>query len=122
MDKQCNVRDIRIDHHGELRHMFSLLTIKARVLPPAPLPDFSPPSLISDSVDFYLPSQEDFKIVQGDLEVLVRRIVCDYIKDLREMKRFVVAHIPQTYSDKMAEKFCWMFYTKTKLRVVTWCK
>ena len=43
VDKQCNVRDIRSDHHGELRHMFSLLAIKARISPPAPLPQFSPP-------------------------------------------------------------------------------
>ena len=41
VDKQCNVRDIRSDHHGELRHMFSLLAIKARISPPAPLPQSS---------------------------------------------------------------------------------
>ena len=104
MDKQPNFRDIRTDHHGELRHMFSLIAIKARISPPAPLSDFSPPSLISHNVDCYLPSREDLKTVQGDLEVLVGRIVCDYVKDLRELKRFVVAHILHTYSDKMAEK------------------
>lgn len=29
--KQCNVRDLRSDHHGQLKHMFSLMAIKARV-------------------------------------------------------------------------------------------
>ena len=27
-----------------------------------------------------------------------------YMKDLRQLKKFVVTHIPHTYSDKMAEK------------------
>ena len=46
VDKQC---DIRSDHHRELRHMFSLLAIKARISPPAPLPEsyfLSPLTLI----------------------------------------------------------------------------
>ena len=30
--------------------------------------------------------------------------MCDYIKDLWELKRLVVAHIPHTYSYMMAEK------------------
>ena len=104
VDKQCNVRDIRSDHHGQLKHMFSLLVIKARISPPDPLPEFSPPSLVSDNVDCFLPSLEDLKVVESDLEVLVGRIVCEYIKGLRELKRSVVKHIPHTYSDKMAEK------------------
>ena len=56
VDKQCNVKDIRSDHHGELRYMFSLLAIKARISPLAPLPEFSPPSLMSHCLDCFLPS------------------------------------------------------------------
>ena len=104
VDKQCNVRDIRSDHHGELRHMFSLLAIKARISPPAPLPEFSPPSLMSHHLDCFLPSREDMKVILSDMEVLVARILCDYVKDLRQLKKFVVPHIPHTYSDKMADK------------------
>ena len=59
VDKQCNV------------HMFSLLAIKDPISPPAPLPEFSPPSLMSETVDCFLPSQEDMKVVQSDMEVLV---------------------------------------------------
>ena len=44
------------------------------------------------------------KVVQSDVEVLVARILCDYIKDLCQLKKFVVTHIPHTYSDKMAVK------------------
>eukprot|EP00731_Ephydatia_muelleri_P012764 Em0007g74a len=57
-----------------------------------------------EMVDCFLPSQEDMNVVQSDMEVLVARILCDYIKDLRQLKKFVVTHIPHTYCDKMAEK------------------
>ena len=33
--------------------MFSLLAIKARISPPAPLPEFSPPSLMSHHLDCF---------------------------------------------------------------------
>ena len=36
--------------------------------------------------------------------MLVGKIVCDYTKDLRQLKKVVVTHIPHTYSDKTAEK------------------
>ena len=44
------------------------------------------------------------KVILSDMEVLVARILCDYVKDLRQLKKFVVPHIPHTYSDKMADK------------------
>ena len=53
VDKQCNVQDIRGVPHGELRHMFSLLAIKTHISPPAPLPQFSPPRLVSLKVDCF---------------------------------------------------------------------
>eukprot|EP00731_Ephydatia_muelleri_P006219 Em0003g467a len=59
---------------------------------------------MSETVDCFLPSREDRKVVQSDMEVLVARILCDYIKDLHQLKKLVVTHIPHTYSDKMAEK------------------
>ena len=57
-----------------------------------------------EKVDCFLPSREDMKVVQSDVEVLVARILCDYIKDLRQLKTFVVIHISHTCSDKMADK------------------
>ena len=84
--------------------MFSLLAIKACILPPAPLPELSPPSLMSHHLDCFLPSREDMKVILSDMEVLVARILCDYVKDLRQLKKFVVPHIPHTHGDKMAVK------------------
>ena len=104
VDKQVNVRDIRSDHHGKLMHMFSIFAVKARVSPPPPVSAFSPPMLRTDAVECFLPSREDITIIQADLEVLVSRILCDYIKGLQELKRLVTKHIPHTYSEEMAAK------------------
>ena len=49
----------------------------------------------------FLPSKEDIIVIQRDLEVLVSRILCDYIKGL-EKKRLVTKHIPHQYSEEMA--------------------
>ncbi|KAL5517217.1 hypothetical protein EMCRGX_G002720 [Ephydatia muelleri] len=89
VDKQFNVRDIRSDHHGQLRHMFSLLVIKACIPPPPPasLPELPTQSLTSANVDCFLPSLEDMKVVQRDMEVLVGRIMCDDIKDMIQLKK-----------------------------------
>ena len=105
VDKQFNARDIRSDDHAQLRHMFSLLVIKARIPPPPPalLPEL-PTQSTSVKVDSFLPSLADMKVIQRDMEVLVGRIICDYIKDMSQLKKFVVSHIPHIYSEKMADK------------------
>ena len=46
--------------------------------------------------------REDIIVIQGDLEVLVSRILCDYIKGLEKLKRLVTKHIPHQYSEEMA--------------------
>lgn len=104
LDKQCNVRDIRSDHHGQLKHMFSLMAIKARIPPPEPLPDYSPLDLRTESVDHFLPSEEDIKVVESDLEVLVSRVICEYISGLRTLKQSVLEHIPHMYSEEMTQR------------------
>ena len=93
VDKQVNVRDITSDHHGKLMHMFSIFAVKA---PPAPIADLS---LCTETVECFLPSKEDIIVIQGDLEeVLVSRILCDYIKGLdKGLKRLVTKHIPHEY-------------------------
>ena len=46
VDNKRGVRDIRSDHHGELKHMYSLLAVKARVKPP-PVSHFVPHTLVA---------------------------------------------------------------------------
>lgn len=66
--------------------------------------DFSPPMLHTNTVDLFLPSREDITNIQSDLEVLVSRILCEYIKSFKELKRLVTKHIPHMYSEEMATK------------------
>ena len=90
VEKQVSVCDIRSDHHGKLMHMFSIFAVKARVSPPPPVSDFSPPMLHTDTVE---PSREDITIIQGNLEVLVSRIPCVHIKGFQQLKRLVSNHM-----------------------------
>ena len=73
---------------------YTVLAIKARISPPAPLPQFSPPRLVSLKVDcFSHPVITFMKVVQSDM--LVARILCDNIKDLRQLKKLsLIFHTP----------------------------
>ncbi len=124
VDKQINVRDIRSDHHGKLIHMLSIFAVKARVSPPALVSNFSRPVLCTDTVECFLPSSEDIALIRGDLEVLVSRVMCEYIKDLQELKRLVTKHIPHACTVKRWHQsqtsLFWMYCTTTRLLAVTW--
>ena len=104
VDKRKGVRDIRSDHHAELKHMFSLLVVKARIQPPDPLPEFHPVSVTSYQPTHFLPSASDLKCIECDMEVLVSRILCDYVKLFEHLKKLVVKHIPHQYSREMSLK------------------
>ena len=104
VDKKKGVRDIRSDHQGELKHMYSLLAVKARVQPPPPVPHFIPPDISSHPVSHFLPTEAELSAINSHLVVLVSRVLCKYIKVLRSHKRSVVKHIPHSYSSEMASK------------------
>ena len=104
VDKRRGVRDIRSDHHGELKHMFSLLVVKARVQPPNPQPDFNPVLLTAYKPSHFLPSTEDLTCIKDDMEVLVSRILCNYVRAFEPLKKFVTKHIHHKYTSEMAQK------------------
>ena len=104
VDKTKGVRDIRSDHQAEMIHMYSMLVVKARIQPPSPLPRFQPVSLTARDPTYFLPNASDVKSIQNDMEVLVSRILCDYIKVFNCQKKSVVKHIPHEYSSEMARK------------------
>ena len=66
VDKRRGVRDIRSDHHGQLKHL------KSRVQgpsPPAPAPSqFIPCDISKDQASMY---QSDVKAIKSNLVVLV---------------------------------------------------
>ena len=104
VDKKRGVRDIRSDHHGELKHMYSLLAVKARVKPPPPVSHFVPPHVGSHQVSHFLPTESDLSTINSNLVVLVSRVLCKYIKVLKSHKRSLVKHIPHSHSSEMASK------------------
>ena len=70
VDKKRGMRDIRSDHRGELKHMYSLPAVKARVQPPPPVPRFSPPDLGSHEVSHFLPTESDLSAINSNLVVV----------------------------------------------------
>lgn len=103
VDKRKGVRDIRSDNHGKLKHMFSLIAVKARVTPPSSVPDFVPVNLSSLEVSHFLPTNVDVEAIQKNLVVLVSRILCDYIQAFCYQKHLVAKHIPHSHSKEMAK-------------------
>ena len=104
VEKKRGVRDIRSDHKGELKHMYSLLAVKGRVNPPAPTAEFSPPDISSLQVSHFLPTVSDLLTIESNLLVLVSRVLCRYIKVLKPQKCSLVMHIPHIHSTEMASK------------------
>ena len=102
VEKKRGVRDIRSDHHGELKHMYSLLAVKACVKPP--VFHFVLPHVGSHQVSHFLPTDSDFSTINSNLVVLVSRVLCKYIKVLKSQKRSLVKHIPHSHSSEMASK------------------
>ena len=104
VEKKRGVRDIRSDHKGEVKHMYSLLAVKGCVNPPAPTAEFSLPDIGSHQVSHFLPTVSDLSAIKSNLVVLVSCVLCRYIKVLKPQKHSLVMHIPHTHSTEMASK------------------
>ena len=104
VSKQVGVRDIRSDHRSKLVHMYSLLAVRARVSPPMPTSDFTPPDLSKMDVSNFLPSKADVDVIVSNLRVIVSRVLASHIKVLEPQKQRVVAHIEHVHSTEMKAK------------------
>lgn len=102
--KRRGVRDIRSNHHGDLKHMFSLLAIRSRVKGPSPASHFNPPDISREQIATFLPNTFDVKAIKDNLVVLVSRVLCSYIRLFKSQKNSVTKHIPHLHSDEMAKK------------------
>ena len=69
MDKMKGVRDIRSDHRAELKHMYSLLAVKYRVIAPPMCGHFV--CLESIPIANFLPTKADVVVLKSNLVVLV---------------------------------------------------
>lgn len=104
VDKTIGVRDIRSDHHKEMKHMYTLLAVKARVQPPSPDDSFIPLPIATLEHSEFLPTSSELGTVKQNMEILVSRILCEYIVAFKSLEKSVTAHIPHKYNTKMAIK------------------
>ena len=70
VSKKKSTRDTRYNQ-AKLHHMYSMIAIKARVIPPPMIPNFSPVSLDPVPVSTFLPSTEGITVLRTNLVSLV---------------------------------------------------
>ena len=103
VDKKKGVRDLRTGHHGEMKHMYSMLVVRSRVTSSL-APHNAHCNLESLHPSILLPTADDVCPIQQNLVVLVSRILCHYIDCLSSFSSAVLSHIPHKYSQQMACK------------------
>ena len=98
------MRDVRVDHKGDMVHMYSLLAARSR-LPPL---DLSRTGQVADMMSLpwesFLPSQGDVDRIRKNHVVLVSRLLAQYFKDLSPLSKSVPKHIEHKYSEQMSTK------------------
>ncbi len=104
VDKTRGVRDIRSDHHSQMKNMYSLIAVKSRANGPSPLSQFNPPDISKDNPLKYLPNESDVRAIKSNLMVLASRVLCEYMKVFKPQQGSVVKHIPHPHSAEMAKK------------------
>ena len=102
VDKKKGVRDMRADHHGEMKHMFSIIAVKSRVTFQS-VDTAVHSDLESLRTSMILPSADDVSHIKNNHVVIVSRILCKYIQCLSSFSSAVIAHIPHTHSEQMAK-------------------
>lgn len=102
VDTHRSVRDHRIDHHGKLVHMYSLLAVQGRVSSSDQSTTPTDLSLIPTSA--FLPTKDDVQAIKLNLTIQVARILSTYIECLAPLKKVVPAHILHKYSEEMSKK------------------
>ena len=104
VDKRKGVRDVRINHHGSLLHMYTVIAGRSRIQVKE-LSHTHPVGVLSRlPADTFLPTSEDFLLIQKNLTVIVRRIITRYIDGMSVLSKSVPEHIEHKYSTEMAKK------------------
>ena len=88
---------------GYARLVFSVLVVKSRISPPKSS-CIIPQSFRHLSITNFLPSESDVASIRLNLAIIVSRILCTYIKDLRKFKKLIPQHIMHRHSLEMATK------------------
>ncbi len=84
--------------------MYIILAVKSRVSHPPSPAVLSPPNVTALTVDQLLPTKDDISNIKDNLEILVSRTLCKYIKCLQRFKGSVCSHIAHVHTQEMATK------------------
>ena len=104
VDTRKRVREIRSDHHDINYHMYSMLVVKARVLPPPICTPFVRPSVVALPASSFFPSLADVRAMKRNLVFLVGRLLCENMKQFKYIANMLPKHIYHEYSDEMCQK------------------
>ena len=104
VDTRKRVRDLRSDHHDTNHHMYSMLVVKARVLPPPVYTPFVRPSLVHLPVSSFFPSEEDVRFMKRNLVIMVSHVLCENMKQFKHILKSLPKYIYHEYSDEMCQK------------------
>ena len=104
VDTRKRVRDLRSDHHDTNHHMYSMLVVKARVLPPPVYTPFVRPSLVHLPVFSFFPSEEDVRFMKRNLVIMVSHVLCENMKQFKHILKSLPKYIYHEYSDEMCQK------------------
>ena len=104
LDKKVGVSNERLDHHGKMEHMFSILAVRSRL----PQLSLSHTGQVTDVMSLpwesLLPTQNDIGRVKKNLVVLVSRMLTKYFKSLSPLSKAVPQHISHQHSAQWSKK------------------
>lgn len=104
VDERKTVRDIRSDHHDTLHHMYSMLAVKARAIPPPPSTPFVRPNLTQLPARAFLPNRSHLLQLKCNLTILVSRVLCEHITPLMSLSKLIPRHIYHEHTSEMSQQ------------------
>ena len=102
VDKKKGVRDVQLDHHGSVLHMYSIVAGRSRTPAKSLRCTGCVANLSSLNPKSFLPTSEDVEAIKINLVTIVSRILVHYIGYLSPLSKAVPEHIIHQYSNEMA--------------------
>ncbi len=104
IDKNVKPRDMRSDHQTQSLHYFNSFAILDRV----DLSHYSSSPLRLDPAELdpivFLPSKEDYDALEDNMNVLISRVIVQYMSFFKDYGSIVIRHIDHPHSDEMSNK------------------
>ncbi len=104
IDKNIKPRDMRLDHQTQSLHYFNSFALQDRIdlSPYSDSPRRINPVELDPSV--FLPSKEDYRILEDTMTVLISRVLVQYMPFFEEYASVTIQHIDHPHTDAMSKK------------------